>query len=81
MANVVVILKLRGIQATLKSAPVQAEVSRRAARIAKAAGDGFAVVTKPHRYTSRAFVQTATEEGARREAADAVLERALDAGR
>jgi hypothetical protein len=81
MANVIVILKLRGIQATLRSAPVQAEVSRRAARVARVAGDGFAVVTKPHRYTSRAFVQTHGDEGAKRQAEDAVLQRALGAAR
>ena len=81
MANVKVKLKLRGIQSVLKSPPVQADVSRRAARIAQAAGPGFQNVTKPHRFTSRAFVQTTDAESAKAEAEDKALTRALAAAR
>ena len=81
MADVKVKLKLRGIREVLRSAPVQAEVARRASRMAQAAGSGFESIVKPHKYTSRAFVQTADAEGARRQAEEAVLERSLDAGR
>lgn len=81
MARVKVKLNMRGVNATLKSPPVQAEVSLRAARIARAAGEGFQSVTKPHKYTSRAFVQTDGPEGAKRQAEGAVLERSMDAGR
>jgi hypothetical protein len=81
MAAVKVKLSIKGIRATLKSAPVQSELARRARRIAAAAGEGFEMVVKPHRYTARAFVQTDTEEGRKRQAEEAVLERSLSAGR
>ena len=81
MADVRVKLKIRGIREVLRSAPVQAEVARRARRMAQAAGSGFESIVKPHKYTARAFVQTASQEGRRREANEKVLTRALDAGR
>lgn len=81
MAKANVRLNMRGIRAVLKSQPVESELARRAARIAAAAGPGFEMVVKPHKYTSRAFVQTDGRDGAKRQAEDAVLERALDAGR
>jgi hypothetical protein len=74
-------LNIRGIREVLKSQPVQSEVARRASRAAGAAGEGFEMVVKPHRYTSRAFVQTADSAGAKRQAEEAVLERALGAAR
>ncbi len=74
-------LNMKGIRAVLKSQPVIDEVARRAHRIKMAAGDGFVVVVKPHKYTARAFVQTDTPEAARRQAESKVLNRALDAGR
>lgn len=79
MADVKVKLKQKGIRETLKSSPVQADLARRAKRIADAAGEGFEMVVKPHKYTSRAFVQTDTEEARKRQAEDAVLERSLSA--
>lgn len=81
MPDVKVKLKIKGIRQVLKSGPVQSDLARRAKRIADAAGEGFAAVVKPHRYTARAFVQTDTEEARKRQADDAVLERAMDAGR
>ncbi len=81
MADVTVKLKIRGIRELLKSPPVQAEVTARAQRMARSAGEGFEAVEKPHKYTSRAFVQTDGREGAKRQAEGAVLERALDAAR
>lgn len=80
MANVTVKLKIRGVREVLKSGPVQSEIARRAKRIADAAGEGFSMVVKPHRYTARAFVQTDDDEGRKRQAEGAVLERALNAG-
>ncbi len=74
-------LKITGIREVLRSAPVQAELVRRARRIREAAGEGHEVVAKPHQYTSRAFVQTAAAEAARSEAENKTLTRALDAGR
>lgn len=72
-------LNLKGINALMTSQPVQAEVARRAHRMAREAGDGFEAVVKPHRWTARAFVQTDLDnpDGARRQATDHVLERVL----
>lgn len=81
MADVTVRLKIGGIRQVLRSAEVQKEVARRAQRGAAAAGPGIEAVVKPHKYTARAFVQTADEEGRRREADGKVLNRALDAMR
>lgn len=81
MANVRVKLNLRGIDEVLKSRGVTAEVARRAWRIKQRAGDHFEMVVIPHKWTSRAYVQSADEEGAKLEARDKTLTRALDAAR
>lgn len=81
MASVSVRLNLRGLNALMRSAPVQALVDERAKRIAAAAGPDFEVVSSPHKYTARAFVQPANGTGARQEARDKVLTRSLDAAR
>lgn len=81
MANVTVKLRLRGLNILMKSDPVQSEVARRAQRIAAEAGEGFEAVVKPAKYTARAYVRTADATGRKRQAEEAVLERALDAGR
>ncbi len=81
MADVTVKLKMRGVRELLKSNAVQSNISARAARAARAAGPGFAAVTKPHTYTGRAFVQTVDLEGRTREAKEKILIRALDAMR
>lgn len=81
MADVTVKLKIRGVREVLRSRGVQAEVARRAKRAAAMAGDGFEAVIKPHKYTSRAFVQTKNSDGRKREAEQKVLNRALDAMR
>lgn len=82
MADVTVKLKIGGIRALLKSRPVQSDLAARAARMAREAGEGFESVVKPHRYTSRAFVQTDMENdvGRRRQASEHVLQRVLGAG-
>jgi hypothetical protein len=81
VANVTgVRLKMAGINELMRSAPVQAEVTRRAQRIAAAAGPGFTVKTKPHKWTARAYVIASTPEARRREAEDKVLLAALSAG-
>lgn len=74
-------LKLRGINAVMKSSEVQAEVVRRARRMANAAGEGFEAVIQSGKYTARAVVRTADATGRKRQAEEAVLERSLDAGR
>ena len=72
-------LKIKGVRDLLKSRPVQSEVARRAHRMAADAGEGFESVVKPHRYTSRAFVQTdmGNEVGRQRQASEHVLQRVL----
>lgn len=81
MADVRVRLKLKGLNQLMTSAPVQAEVDRAGRKIAAAAGDGFVYTyRKPHKWTARGFVQVNSEDGARRQAEDAVLERAMSAG-
>jgi len=81
MADVTVKLKMGGIQTLLRSREVRDEIARRAKRGADAAGEGFEYVVRPHRYTSRAYVQTNSAVGEQREADDKVLIRAMDAMR
>ena len=81
MSNPRVTLKLSGIRKVLRSPEVTALVARKAKRAAAAAGPGFESVVKPHKYTARAFVQTATPEAAKAEAENKTLTRSLDAMR
>lgn len=81
MSDVRVKLRIRDIRKLLKSNPVQSEVARRARRMANAAGPGFESVVKPAKFTSRAFVQTNSAEGRKRQAEQNVLQRSLNAGR
>jgi len=81
MADIRVKLKISGVRQVLKSPGVVSEVVRRARRIQEAAGEGFEMVVKPHRYTARAFVQTGDADAAKREAEQKVLTRALGAAR
>jgi len=74
-------VKRGGISKLLRSTEVQAEVTRIAERGARAAGPGFTAVTKPHKFTARAFVTTVDDVGRRREADEKVLNRALGAMR
>lgn len=76
------VLNLKGINAIMTSAGVQAELDRRAERIAAAAGDGFEVShAKPHPWVARVYVRAATPEAMREEATNKSLTRAIDAGR
>lgn len=56
-------LSLKGINKLMTSAPVQAEVNKRAAKIAASAGPKYRMVVRPHKWTARAFVEPV--EGAR----------------
>lgn len=44
---------------------------------AAAAGEGFEAVVHPHKWTARAYVQTADDAGRRRQANEKVLERII----
>lgn len=81
MADVKVKLRLSGLNQLMRSEPVQAEVLRRARRIQAAAGDNFEVVSRPHRWTARAYVQPKNYAGRREEAKHKRLTSAVDAGR
>lgn len=81
MAEVRVVLKIKGINALMTGPAAQAEVIRRARRMANAAGEGFEAVARPAKRTARAYVRTADATGMKRQAESAVLEQSLDAGR
>lgn len=72
-------LKIKGVRELLRSRPVQADLAARAQRMAREAGEGFEAVVKPHKYTSRAFVQTDMDNpvGRQRQASEHVLQRVL----
>ncbi|WP_162893224.1 hypothetical protein [Microbacterium halotolerans] len=84
MGDVRVRLKMSGINKVLKSEPVQKLVDRTGERIADAAaaaapeasGD-FEYERKPHKWTSRGFVQTGSARAMRAQKKHAVLERAV----
>lgn len=64
-------LKLSGLNRLMRSAPVQAEVNKAAARMAAKAGPKFEMIVegkRPHRWTARAYVQG--KEGERLSDAD-----------
>jgi hypothetical protein len=70
-------IRLRGINQLMRSREVQAVVDREGRRLAERAGPDFRYVPSPHRWTARGFVEPANLRGARAQAKDAVLERAL----
>lgn len=80
-SNVTVRLRLKGLNALMTSRPVASEVIKRAQAIQEAAGENFEVNVVPHKYTARAYVRAANAAGAREEARDKRLTRAIDAGR
>lgn len=49
-------LSLKGLNALMRSQPLQAEVARAANRIKNDAGPGHTVTVNPHRWTARAYV-------------------------
>lgn len=81
MADTKVKLNLRGLNALMTSREVTAEVVKRAQAIQRAAGPNFEVNVVPHKFTARAFIRPANVEGAKEEARDKRLTRALNAGR
>lgn len=80
MAKPKVKMNLPAVNMLMRSRPIQSALNARAERIAAAAGPGFEAVARPHKYTARAYVRTADEEGRKRQAESAVLERSLGAG-
>lgn len=72
MAKPKVTLKIGGIRKVLREA--QPEVDRVASRKAAIGGDSLRVVSSPHRYTARAYIETKGLEGAKRQAREHILE-------
>lgn len=68
-------LKVEGVSAVLRDA--QSVVDRVGADAAAELGDGYEYVAKPHRFTARGFVQTASREGQITEAREKRLHRIL----
>jgi|GEM_PF-2417630 len=75
--DVKVKLNLRGINAVMTSRGVQGEVLRQARAMQARAGANFEVVSLPHKWTGRAFIRAANAQGAREEARDKRLTRAV----
>lgn len=75
MVDVQVNLKLGGINKVMRAA--QPVVDREAQDMAARAGEHFEAVSRPHKWTARAYVQPKDPIGMRQQARDAVLERAL----
>lgn len=74
-------LNRRAVQDLLKSEGVQADLRRRAERIAQQAGPGHAVEVQVGRNRARAMVWTDTMRARYYEATQRTLTRAVDAGR
>ena len=74
-------LNHRNMAALLRSAPVEAELKRRADRIATAAGPGMIASSRIGPKRARASVVTVTNQARAHEARHRALTRALDAGR
>lgn len=82
MTKVKVKLVSKGVRALLTAPGVQADLDRRARRIANAAGEGFEVARRSQKGPrARAVVVTATREAMMAEANYRALTRAIDAGR
>ncbi len=78
MADVRVQLKLTGLNKLMTSPEVQEQVDAAGRDLAGRAGPDFEYVRGGrHRWTARGFVQPANARGAREQARNAALERAL----
>lgn len=74
-------LNSKGVRDLLRSREVEADLARRARRIAAVAGDGMEADSAIGSSRARAAVVTATYEARAAEAESGALTRALDAGR
>jgi hypothetical protein len=81
MANVRIKLNSAGIRQLLRSSEMEADLRRRAERIAATAGEGFEASSMVGPNRARASVITTTYEAMAAEAQERRLTRAIDAGR
>lgn len=79
--DVTIRLNSAGVRELLRSEAVRADLARRAALIAAAAGEGFEASSSIGGARARARVHTATFAARKAEAHERALTRALDAGR
>lgn len=70
-------LHLPGLNALMRSAPVQDLVDKSAESIRSQAGEEFETVSVQHKWTARAYVQNATWKGWRQESKEGRLTRAV----
>ena len=77
MANPRVKLNLKNINKIMRSEAVEAELRKHAEKIQDAAGEGFEVDSKAHRWVARVYVQTTDYESRRKEAKNRTLSRAF----
>jgi hypothetical protein len=70
-------LNLAALNQIMASPEMQTIVDSVGREVAANAGDGFEYVRRPHRWTARGYVQATTARAMRRQARDAVLERAV----
>lgn len=71
-------LNLRGLNRLMAGDTAQKIVDDKGNAIARRAGANFEYVQRSHKWTARGYVQPANAEGAREEARDKRLTRALD---
>lgn len=77
MANPRVKLNLKAVNKIMRSPEVEAELVRHAKGIQSAAGEGFEVDSKAHRWVARVYVQTTDYASRREEAKRRTLSRAF----
>jgi len=77
MANPRVKLNLKNINKIMRSEAVEAELRKHAEKIQDAAGEGFEVDSKAHRWVARVYVQTTDYKSRRAEAKNRTLSRAF----
>lgn len=70
-------LNLAGINAVMRSEPVQQIVDREGERLARAAGENFRYRPSPHRWVARGYVEPKNGRGQRQEAREKRLARAV----
>ena len=81
MPSIRISLNLAGLNALMRSEPVQAEVDRRGRAMARDAGENFEYEASPHKWVARGFVQPKNDAGRREEAREKRLNRVLGARR
>lgn len=77
MSDVRVQIRLTELNKLMSSAAAQAIVDEQGRAMARRAGSDFEYVARPHRWVARGFVQPANARGAREQARNAALERAI----